>query len=285
VRTADIVTRSSNPGLGADGGTIPWNDPEFSKRMLAEHLDQSHHMASRKLDKIDAHVRWMHERLLSGDPARILDLGCGPGFYCTRLTAKGHRCTGIDFSPASVEYAREHVSPRGVPGGSMEIMEGDILEIEYGGPYDFVLFVYGELNAFRQRDAERILRKAWKALRPGGLLLLEPHTYEGIAGRRTGTSWHSAEKGLFADDPYLCLIETNWIEAAQTTVDRYYVIHVADDSVTYYSSTHRAYKEDEYRHMLTRAGFDSVDVYPSLLGVPDPEQAWLCAVTAVRPVG
>ena len=26
--------------------------------------------------------------------------------YCQRLAAQGHTCTGIDFSPASIEYAR-----------------------------------------------------------------------------------------------------------------------------------------------------------------------------------
>ena len=38
--------------------------------------------------------------------ARVLDLGCGPGLYTTRLAKLGHTCVGIDFSPASIAYAK-----------------------------------------------------------------------------------------------------------------------------------------------------------------------------------
>jgi len=32
---------------------IPWDDPDFSRRMLAEHLSQEHDMASRRVEWID----------------------------------------------------------------------------------------------------------------------------------------------------------------------------------------------------------------------------------------
>lgn len=81
---------------------IPWDDPDFSRRMLAEHLSQDHDLASRRSEWIDKQVAWIHEHLLGATPSRILDLGCGPGFYSHRLATLGHDCRGIDFGPASI---------------------------------------------------------------------------------------------------------------------------------------------------------------------------------------
>ena len=38
----DIVNRTPAPIPWDEGDNIPWDDPDFSKRMLAEHLSQSH---------------------------------------------------------------------------------------------------------------------------------------------------------------------------------------------------------------------------------------------------
>jgi 2-polyprenyl-3-methyl-5-hydroxy-6-metoxy-1,4-benzoquinol methylase len=51
-------------------------------------------------------VAWIHAELLGGTPTDVLDLGCGPGLYTERLAALGHRCVGIDVSPASIAFAR-----------------------------------------------------------------------------------------------------------------------------------------------------------------------------------
>ena len=48
---------------------IPWDDPDFSRRMLAEHLAQDHDMASRRAKWIDRQVEWIHNHLLNGQSA------------------------------------------------------------------------------------------------------------------------------------------------------------------------------------------------------------------------
>ena len=103
----DIIHRPANPVPYSEGEKIPWNDPVFSARMLREHLSQAHDAASRRFETIDKHVAWIHRTILAGRPAKILDLGCGPGLYASRLARLGHTCAGIDFSPASIAYARE----------------------------------------------------------------------------------------------------------------------------------------------------------------------------------
>ena len=101
----DIIQRNMDLQPWAEGERIPWDDPAFSQRILKEHLTQDHDAASRRKVKIKKHVDWIHRHVLGAKPTNILDLGCGPGLYAAPFTKLGHTYTGIDFSPACIDYA------------------------------------------------------------------------------------------------------------------------------------------------------------------------------------
>ncbi|MCB0913600.1 MAG: class I SAM-dependent methyltransferase, partial [Propionibacteriaceae bacterium] len=152
----------SAEGLWQGAYKIPWDEPDFSARMLAEHLSQAHDLASRRTEWIQRQVAWLHHEALAGRPSRVLDLGCGPGLYAHRLAALGHQVHGIDFGPASVAHARSHDDT-----GRCDFTLGDLRTTEFGGPYDAAIFLYGELNVFPPSDALAILRRAGTSLAPG----------------------------------------------------------------------------------------------------------------------
>ncbi|MCB0116237.1 MAG: class I SAM-dependent methyltransferase, partial [Caldilineaceae bacterium] len=157
----DLIQRQAIPEPWAEGEKIPWNDPAFSERMLREHLSQAHDLASRRTERIERHVDWIHSALLGGEASAILDLGCGPGLYATRFAARGHRVTGIDYGPASVRYARLQAAESGLP---CEIIESDIRKADYGvDRFDLAMLIFGEFNVFHPDDARAILRKAHTA--------------------------------------------------------------------------------------------------------------------------
>ncbi|MFN2224670.1 MAG: class I SAM-dependent methyltransferase [Anaerolineae bacterium] len=281
----DLVHRQEVPEPWAEGEKIPWNDPEFSRRMLKEHLSQAHDAASRRAEIIDRQVAWIHDSLLKGQPSRILDLGCGPGLYTSRLAALGHTCVGIDFGPASIEYARQQA---GAAGLDCHYHLEDVRRADYGradpGPgYRLVMFLYGEINVFRRSEAEAILQKAHAALEPGGLVLLEPHTYEFM--RELGQSspgWYSSESGLFSPRPYLCLRENFWDAAAEVTTERYFVVDAATGEVTRHASSMQAYSREGYADLLRACGFQRQHLYSSLTGQVDGAQAGLVALVAYK---
>jgi SAM-dependent methyltransferase len=254
----DVVHRQRVPEPWAEGEKIPWDDPGFAGRMLREHLSQEHDGASRRLEIIDSHVRWIHDRVLQGSPTRILDLCCGPGLYANRLAGLGHRCVGIDFSPASIAYARGQAQAGGL---DVAYVQHDIRTAEVGEGYGLVMLIYGEFNVFRPGEARGILEKAYQALVPDGLLLLEPHTFEAvreIASRPP--SWYSAAEGLFSEEPHLCLQENVWDAEANVAIERYYIIDAATGEVTRHSSSMQAYTEAEYRGLLDECSFGDVQV-------------------------
>lgn len=256
----DLVNRSPHPVPWAEGDNIPWHAPAFSERMLREHLSQSHDAASRRATIIQQHVEWIHNDVLRSKPARILDLGCGPGLYCAALAQRGHTCVGVDYAPASIRHARDIT--QGLP---CEFIFDDLRNANYGAGFDLAMQIYGEINVFKPADAAVILRKAKAALNAGGTLLLEAHTADVV--RRMGhepATWSTHARGLFADSPYLYLHESDWDEPAQVATHRHIIVDAASAEVTRYASSIQAYDEEGYRDLLRSAGFDEVRILPAL---------------------
>lgn len=236
---------------------IPWHEEGFSRRMLREHLSQEHDAASRRLPQIDREAAWVHESVLGGRPASILDLACGPGFYTHRFVELGHTCTGIDFGPASIEYARTH--HRG------EFVLADVATADYGEGYDLVCMIYGEFNAFSPASARRIVEKAHRALRPGGALLLDVMSAEAVRGMgQEPGNWYSAERGLWSDSPHIVLRESSF--ADDHSCSWHYVIDAGTGAVEEYVAMHQAYSEDDYASLLS--SYREFRRYPSLSGDP-----------------
>ena len=272
----ELYQRDPEPHPWAEGEKIPWNDPDFSRRMLKEHLSQKHDAASRRTKTIKKHVNWIHSFILDEKPSRILDLGCGPGLYSARLSTLGHVCRGIDFGPASIEYADKHAPE------NCSYTLGDIRTTGFDSGYDMAMFVFGEINVFKPEDASLILRKAFEALNPGGTLLLEPQTFDAVyeLGNQPAT-WYSAENELFAEQPHLCLMESFWDNEMCVATERFYIIEVQTQSVARYAASTRAYEDDELVTMIEAAGFHSVKFYPSLTG-KEEDQSGLFVVIAKK---
>jgi SAM-dependent methyltransferase len=265
----DLVHRTTFPLPWAEGDNIPWHEPGFSARMLREHLSQAHDAASRRCEIIARQVDWIHSQVLSRTPTTILDLGCGPGFYCAALARLGHTCRGIDYSPASIEYA---VSKAVSEGLSCTYTCQDMRQADFPPANQLVMLIYGEFNIFRPADSALLLDKAWRALPPGGTLLLEPHTYAMV--RRLGeepASWHSSPGGLFCADPHFVLREKYWDEGSHTATVRYYVVDAASGKVTPYAQSFQAYTDDDYRNLLVAHGFGDIQFRPAL-SEQDPQE-------------
>lgn len=283
---SEFYNRTRIPEPWAEGDNIPWHDPAFSRRMLREHLSQDHDRASRRFDIIDSHVQWIHQSLLGGRPSRILDLGCGPGLYAHRLGALGHTVTGIDYSPAAIEFAR-NPHPDGFPEFSpayLDSMAGTssrctfhcsdlrhVADYRFGSdPYDLIMLLYGEFNVFRPAHIRQILDVCCQALAPGGILLLEPQTHDAV--RRTGLQspfWSQAAASVFSDRPHIWLEEYAWDPPTETATTRYWVIDAATADVTPYAQTFQAWSAEALDALLTARGLMDARLYPCLAGAED----------------
>lgn len=273
----DLIHRTQ-PQPWTEGDNIPWNEPRFSRAMLKEHLSQEHDAASRRAAIIDKHVHFIHTHILQRTPAHILDLGCGPGLYLERLARLGHSGLGIDFSPASIEYATHTAQSAGLP---CAYQLADLRQADFGANHDLAMLLFGEFNVFRPADIRLILRKAHAALKPGGKLLLEPISQAAIQNQAAGPfTWYTSANGLFSPHPHLALTESAWNEEQKVCATRFIIVETESDEVQIYSASYQAYSEEDFRALLAECGFEQVTFYPALIGEGAPQD--LIAITAIK---
>ena len=268
-----LINRTLPPAAWAEGENIPWSDPAFSRRMLQAHLDQTHNLASRSFEIIDRQVAWIHSAVLAGHSTRILELACGPGLYLERLAKLGHECHGIDYAPAAVQYAREVA---GRERSQCTYRQEDIRVARFGTGFGLVMLVFGQLNVFRREEAGVIISRAFEALEPGGVILLEPQRFQSVERTgRSGNTWYSCGErgGLFSEAPHLCLSESFWDPIGRTTTQRFHIVRASDGATASHSMSVEAYEDSQYRMLLQRAGFEEICFYPSLVGEPVDEDS------------
>ena len=289
---ASILDRQVPATPWAEGDNLPWDEPAFSERMLAEHLSQQHDRASRRAATIDAQVRFLarqvnhevsHEashELSQEDAARVLDLASGPGLYLHRLARLGYRCHGIDFSPAAIRHARRVAVAEAL---DCTFERADLREADLGRGYALVLLVYGQVNVFPRPVARDILSRAHAALAPGGTLVLEPQAPDAVRATGHGdATWTSARSGLFAAGPHLLLEERFWDAPSRTATERWHVVHADTARVERYAMSTCSYDARELVDLLAAIGFAQVRTHPSLTGDDGPAAPGLFGMTAVR---
>jgi SAM-dependent methyltransferase len=110
--------------------------------------------------------------LVGPAPARILDLGSGPGtgsFALTRQFPTAH-VTAVDISAQMLHRLRSQASARGV-ADRISTVEANIdeswVEIAEGGPYDLI---WASAFMHHVADPARTFAQAFEQLRPGGLI-------------------------------------------------------------------------------------------------------------------
>jgi SAM-dependent methyltransferase len=269
--------RTQNDSIWDGSYKIPWDEPEFSRRMLNEHLSQDHDLASRSLGWIERQVHWIHEQITNQEPSTILDLGCGPGLYSHQLVRLGHHCLGIDFGPASIEYARVH-NPH---SSRCEFVLGDIRDVAFGGPYDLAMILYGELNVFSPADALKVLRKAQASLASRGQLIVEVQAPSAIERMgRSEPSEQESEAGLFSDRPHRCRTENQWLPEQKVAIQTFSITEVNGGEKRVYRNTTKAWSDNDLVKLLTDAGFSkpsSSNAWPSN---SDALSLWAATITS-----
>lgn len=243
---------------------LDWGDPTASRRLLREHLDQSHDGASRRVSEIERHITRL-TRLLPRGRQRILDAACGPGLYAVRLARLGHDVTGTDIGPAVLAHARRLAGSAGV-GAQTSFLRWDLresppaqLERAAPGGFDVCLLIYHVLEAFPRAQQRRIVRRLVGLLRPGGILIAELRVRPDQPPGRV-THWEYIATSLLSDRRHLLLVDSTWDERRRIYVLR--EVAVLDDGTLAVQQTTGALTTlDGARRLMEHGGLRVRAVY------------------------
>jgi len=242
---------------------LDWGVPRFGRRLLSEHLDQSHDGASRRETVVAGHIRRLR-RLLPAPPASILDAGCGPGLYALRLAALGHSVTGVDVNASALSHARrESVGQR--LRAQTRFRRCDLRELDMDDAgFDAALLVYYVLEAFPRADQPRVLRRVARALRPGGLLIAELRLRPDQPPGRTSW-WETVDGSVLSARRHLLLGDATYEPARHTYVLREAAIF-DDGRVALTQTSGWLCPYDRIPRLFGRGGFAVMAVYDGWTG-------------------
>ncbi|MCA9240139.1 MAG: class I SAM-dependent methyltransferase [Planctomycetales bacterium] len=112
----------------------------------------------------DAILEWFtHQGVTRGT---VVDLGCGGGQWAQRLTEEGYTACGVDVSPAMIRLAKHNAPRARFLCGSFDrtALPACDAVTSLGEPLNYL---------DGAAAARRTLRGAYRALRPGGLLVFD----------------------------------------------------------------------------------------------------------------
>ncbi len=258
----DLLRAFQRPEPFAKSTALFWDEPYISEQMLQAHLDPNGDLASRKHDTIDRSVEWIVKELNVQKGSRILDLGCGPGLYCTRFAERHFIVTGIDYSKRSIQYAKEYATLNRL---KIEYIYKDYRTIDYNNIFDLVTLIYCDFGVLSDGDRGLLLRKIYKSMKPGGYFLFDvctPKYHDSVKEERT---WNYEEKGFWRPTPYLLLTEKIKYPKQGVLLKQYFVFD-GNPNFDIYRIWDHAYTKDSISKALSDAGFNEMQFFSDITG-------------------
>jgi SAM-dependent methyltransferase len=116
-------------------------------------------------------IEQVFERFGNGKIRTIVDFGCGTGNHSIPLAQRSYQITGVDVSADMLNVARLKSKDL---GNRVTWLEGDVRNVEAGGPFDAGLFMFAVLGyQLSNEDMMATLNNARRHIRPGGLLAFD----------------------------------------------------------------------------------------------------------------
>lgn len=266
---------SERPPLFAPHEARFWDDPYISRQMLAFHLDPDTDAASRRPANIDAIVARLVSYLGLQPGDAVLDLGCGPGLYTSRLARRGLQVTGVDFSANSLAYARRKAQEEGL---DIEYVQRNYLELDFRECFDVAMLIYYDLAVLPDRDRDELLQRTYRALKPGGAFVFDVLTAHWPRPADGHQQWGLSLGGFWKPGPYLELAQWHHYPEAAAYLQQELILE-QDGTVSLYRIWDRAYTPESVTAMLEAQGFRVESLWADLTGTPlEPESPELGVV-------
>ena len=101
---------------------------------------------------------------------RILEVGCGAGNNLAFFVQEGFSCSGFDFSPTAIEYARHRIGP------AADLRVASFPEIPFADSRFDLAIERAALCYVSFDDAVRTICEVKRVLRPHGRFLFTPYS-------------------------------------------------------------------------------------------------------------
>lgn len=142
-----------------------WRDPEFVKIDMNEQFELVNGLLT----------KYFNFR----KDIKILEIGCGPGYFSLELARQGYFVTGLDLSEKSIKTAKLYAEkdPWKKNRGSLDYYCKDVFELKDVEEFDVAIFI-GALHHFGNQD--QLLKKVKKLLKKKALIVAHEPTRDRV---------------------------------------------------------------------------------------------------------
>ena len=118
--------------------------------------------------------------------AKVLDAGCGQGFFTALLADLGFNATGVDLSSVGINAAREEFG-----GEDIQFLVGDVLDMPFREQFDAVFVRSCSLYNVEDLTASRdVTARLLNYVRPGGSLVFDYYSRLNKSYESQGWRYH-----------------------------------------------------------------------------------------------
>ena len=227
-----------------------WYESAFEKSYLERYAHRDQEEAALDVERILSLIEI--QRTLP-----VLDLGCGAGRHLLALHAAGFTdLTGIDLSQDLLDVARQKLDA--VDATGVTLVRSDMREIPATERFAAVLSMFTSFGYFdRDEENHRVFTAIHRALRPGGVLLMDtlnpPHIVSGLVPEEERT-----------EGSQRVLIRRSITPDGKRVEKETLVKSPMADFV--YRESVRMYTAEEMTALLTESGFGDIHTFGSLKG-------------------
>ena len=183
--------------------------------------------------------------------AKILDLCCGYGRHSIEFAQRGFEVTGYDLSDSFIEKAKKDSAELGL---KIEFVKGDMRKLPFDQQFDAVVNIFTSFGFFdKESDDFKVTKGVSRALKKGGLLLLDLKNREHLIRNFQGRRWKQEEDFVLLEDSFFDLFTSRW-ETTRTLL-------FGNGRKKEYSFSLRMYTFTEILDLLKKSGFILEAVY------------------------
>ncbi|HYP89948.1 MAG TPA: methyltransferase domain-containing protein [Polyangiaceae bacterium] len=149
----------------------------------------------------DEHIRrevtFIEESLGVAAGGVVLDLGCGSGHHAVEFASRGYGVVGYDLSLYQLALAADVAQER---GQKINFLQGDMREMAFEEMFDGVFSWNTSFGYFEEDKNLAVAQRVFKALRPGGMFLIDVINRDFAAASAPCTVWYEGDSCVCMDD-------------------------------------------------------------------------------------
>lgn len=195
-----------------------WTNEHTATQMLQYHLNDDIEASSRNSIFIKKSCEWIADNFdVKGK--KVIDFGCGPGLYASRLAQEGAFVTGIDFSANSIKYARDEANKNGL---HIDYIVSDYLDFETTEKFDLIIMIMCDFCALGPAQRNVLLSKFKSILKPEGSILMDVYSLNSFEEQIEDAAYEKNQLfGFWSPNDYYAFVNTFKYENEKVVLDKY----------------------------------------------------------------